>query len=119
MPRVVLPGLLSYSGFHGCLKPSVKILIDRDLGSFQITAQITFVQLPGQVCLRFPHGAVDRPIVVLAFISFVIAAEINPDEPPAVASCNDLANFASHRDFLLGSQREAHFRRTLSTAKQY
>jgi len=52
-------------------------------------------------------------------LSFVIAAEIISDEPPAVASCNDLANFTSHTDFLFGSQREAHFRRTLWTAKQY
>jgi len=43
--------------------------------------------------------------VIFAFVGFVIAAEINPDEPSAVASCDDLANFASHRDFLLGSQR--------------
>ena len=27
----------------------------------------------------------------------MIAAQIDPDEPSAVASCNDLANFASHR----------------------
>src|SRR5260370_40102929 len=47
----------------------------------------------------------DRSIVIFAFVGFVIAAEINPDEPSAVASCDDLANFASHRDFLLGSQR--------------
>ncbi len=43
--------------------------------------------------------------MIFAFVGFVIAAEINPDEPSAVASCDDLANFASHRDFLLGSQR--------------
>jgi hypothetical protein len=60
------------------------------------------------VSLPFPHGTVDRSIVIFAFVGFVIAAEINPDEPSAVASCDDLANFASHRDFLLGSQGGTH-----------
>jgi hypothetical protein len=44
--------------------------------------------------------------MLLEVRGFAIAAGINPDEPPAVASCDDLANFASHRDFLLGSQRD-------------
>jgi len=30
-------------------------------------------------------------------VGFVIVAQIDPDEPSAVASRNDLANFASHR----------------------
>jgi hypothetical protein len=72
--------------------------------SDQIAAKI-----PCQICLRCPHGTVDGSVVVAAFIGFMIAVEINPDEPSAVASCDDLANFASHRDFLLGSAREAHF----------
>lgn len=38
--------------------------------------------------------------------------EINPEKPSAVAPCDDLANLASHRDFLLGSQ-ERHTSRTL------
>jgi hypothetical protein len=54
--------------------------------------------------LGFPHAAVDRSVVVVAFISFVIAAEIDSDEPSAIASRYDLANFASRRNFLLGSQ---------------
>jgi hypothetical protein len=35
--------------------------------------------------------------VVVAFIRFVIAAEIDSDEPSAFASCNDLANFRVDR----------------------
>jgi hypothetical protein len=35
----------------------------------------------------------------------VVAAEIDPDEPSAVASCNDLANFASHRVSSLARNR--------------
>jgi hypothetical protein len=50
-------------------------------------------------------------VVVVRFIGFIIAAEINPDEPSAIASCDDLANFASHRDFLLGSQGGTHMAR--------
>jgi len=29
-------------------------------------------------------------------VSFVIAAEVDPDEASAFAACDDLANFASH-----------------------
>ena len=47
----------------------------------------------------------DRSVVVVALISFVVAAEIDWDESSAIASRDDLANFASHRDFLLGSQK--------------
>jgi len=61
-------------------------------------------QFSCQICLGFPHTAVDSSVVVVAL------PEIDADEPSAVASCNDLANFASHRDFLLGSQET----RTLS-----
>jgi hypothetical protein len=47
----------------------------------------------------------------------VIAAQIDPDEPSAVASCNDLANFASHRvSSMLAT--EAHNWRT-HTASNY
>jgi len=77
--------------------PSVKIFVEGDLFSFQIAAKVAFAQLPCQICLRFPHGTVDGSVVVVAFIGLTITAEINPDEPSAVASCNDLANFASHR----------------------
>jgi hypothetical protein len=38
---------------------------------------------------------VDRSVVVVTLIGFVIAAEMNPDEPSADASRDDLANFAS------------------------
>src|SRR5262249_44098931 len=77
--------------------PSVKVFVQRDLGPFQIAAQVTLYQFSCQIGLGFPHSAVDRSVVIVAFIRFVISAEIDPDEPPAVASCNDLANFASHR----------------------
>ena len=46
--------------------------------------------------LHFPYRAVDRSIVVFAPSGFVIAAEIDPDEPSAVAACDGLTNFASH-----------------------
>jgi hypothetical protein len=74
--------------------------------------QVAFAQLPRQVGLRFPHRAVNRSVVVFALFGFVIAAEINPDESRAVATRDDLANFASHRDFLLGSQERAHWLHT-------
>src|SRR5439155_25020708 len=99
--------------FHSRLKPSIKIFVECDLCAFQVAAQVAFAQSPGQVCLRFPHGTVDGSIVVFAFVSFLIAAKINPYEPSAVASCDDRANFASHRDFLLGSQ-ETHTSRALT-----
>src|SRR5439155_14478430 len=105
---VVLAGLLSHPWLHGCHKPSVKVFVEIDLRAFQVATQITFAQLSCQIRLRFPQWAVDCSIVVFTLAAFVIAAEIDSDEPPAVASCNDLANFASHRDFLLGPQREAH-----------
>ena len=72
---VVLARLLSYSG----LEPSVKILVERDLCSLQITTQVAFAQLPRKLGLRFPHGAVDRSIVVFAFAGLVITAEMNPN----------------------------------------
>src|SRR6266566_9425848 len=105
---VVLASLLSYSWLHSCLKPAIEVLVERDLCSFQVTAQVAFAQLLREVGLRFPHGAVDRSVVVVAFIGFAIAAEINPDEPSAVASCDDLANFASHRVSSLARNRGTH-----------
>jgi len=54
---------------------------------------------------------VDRSIVVFAFFGLVIAAEIDPDKPSPVAACDDLANFASHRDFLL-ARKKRHTSRT-------
>jgi hypothetical protein len=51
---------------------------------------------------------VDGSVVIVAFPGLTIAAEINPDEPFAFSSSDDLANFVSHRNFLLGSPREAH-----------
>jgi hypothetical protein len=89
-----------------------------DLGSFQVTFQVPFAHPFRQVCLRFPKGTVDGSIVVLAFLSFVVAAQLNPDEPSEVAACDDLANFASHRDFLLGSpKRSAHYLHTQCMVK--
>ncbi len=67
------------------------VLIECDFCSFQITTQVAFAQHPGKVGLRFPHRTVDRSVVVVAFLGFVITAEINPDEPSAVATCDDLA----------------------------
>jgi hypothetical protein len=58
-----------------------------------------------QIRLGFPHAVVDRSVVIVAFVNFVVAAEIDSGEPSAIALRDDLANFASHRDFLLGSQR--------------
>jgi hypothetical protein len=55
--------------------------------------------------LGFPHIAVDRSVVVVALLGLVIAAQIDPDEPSAVASCNNLANFASHRVSSLARKR--------------
>jgi hypothetical protein len=58
-------------------------------------------------------GTGDRSVVVVAFIGFAIAAEIDPDKPSAVASCDDLANFASHRVSSLTRNRGtqlAHYR---------
>jgi len=43
--------------------------------------------------------------VVIAFLGFVVATEIDPDEPSAVASCDDLSNFASHRVSSLARNR--------------
>lgn len=76
--------------------------------SAALAAQVTLSQFSCEICLGFPHTAVDRSVVVVALLGFVIAAQIDPDEPPAVASCNDLANFASHKDFPPGSQKDTH-----------
>ena len=46
----------------------------------------------------------------------VITAEINPNEPSAVATCNDLANFASHRVSSL-ARKERHTSRTRARVK--
>jgi hypothetical protein len=92
---IVLVGLLSYSGFHGRLTPSIKMLVEGDLCSFQITPQVTFAQPLSQVGLRFPHGPVDGSIVVSALVRFTITTEINPNEPSVVAPCDDLTNFVS------------------------
>src|SRR5215469_12888183 len=86
---IILESFWAYPRSYGCLKPSVKVFVQRDLGPFQIAAQVTLSQFPCQVCLGFPHTAVDRSVVVVAFVRFLIAAEIDPDKPSVVASCDD------------------------------
>jgi hypothetical protein len=56
--------------------------------------------------MRKRSSASHRSIVVSALLGFVVAAEIDPDEPSAVASCDDLANCASHSDFLRARKRD-------------
>jgi hypothetical protein len=43
--------------------------------------------------LKTSPSASGHKLLALAFACIAIAAEINPDEPFAVASCDDLANF--------------------------
>jgi hypothetical protein len=43
--------------------------------------------------------------VVIAFLSFVVETEIDQDESSAIASCEDLSNFASHRVSSLAPNR--------------
>jgi hypothetical protein len=59
--------------------------------------------------VRFAHGTLDCSIVVFAFVGFLIGSQINPNEPSAVASCDDLANFASHRVSSLARKRDTLF----------
>ena len=59
---------------------------------------------------RNEYRTVDRSVVVLAFISLVIVPEINSDELPAVASCDDLANIARHRVSSLAKHRGTHLK---------
>jgi hypothetical protein len=87
------------------LRPWAKVFVQRDLGPYQIAAQVTRSQFSCQVRLGFPHAAMDRSVVVVAFISFVIAAEIDSDEPSAIVSRDDLANSARQWDFLLPGNR--------------
>ena len=54
--------------------------------------------------LKTSPSASGHKLLALAFACIAIAAEINPDEPFAVASCDDLANFCEPSSFLLGSQ---------------
>src|SRR5579885_510461 len=42
-------------------------------------------------------GRADGLVVVIAFLRFVVPAEMDSDEPSAVASREELANLASHR----------------------
>src|SRR5437763_14117547 len=51
-----------------------------------------------------------RIVRLFACLGFVVAAELDPDEPPTVASCDDLANVAGHRNFVLwpGKERTLH-----------
>ncbi len=48
-------------------------------------------------------------IVIFTFVGFVIATEINPDEPSVVAPCDDLSNFASRRVSL--ARKSTHLKR--------
>jgi hypothetical protein len=50
--------------------------------------------------------------MVSALCGFVIAADIDPNEPSPVTTCDDLANFASHREFPPGSQKDTHIPHT-------
>jgi hypothetical protein len=71
-------------------------------------AKVSLAQVLRQKCLRFLHGTVDSVVLALAFLGFVIAAEIDPDAPSAVAVCDDLVNFASHRDSSWLARRKTH-----------
>jgi hypothetical protein len=102
---IVLERFRAYSRSYGCLKPSIKVFVQRYLGPFQIAAQVTLSQFSCQICLGFPHTAVNRSIAIVALLGFVIAALIDPNDPSAVASCNELANFASHSVSSLARKR--------------
>jgi hypothetical protein len=61
-------------------------------------------RVPSSVRAIFRSGRLAGPawepegsIVIFTFLGFVIATDINPDEPSAVAPCDDLSNFASRR----------------------
>jgi hypothetical protein len=90
---------------HAVARKSIASTVQCDLGPFQIASRVTLSQFSCQIRLGIPHIAVDCSVVVVAFVRFVIAAEIDSDEPSAINSRDDLANFASHRDFLHGSQQ--------------
>ena len=61
------------------------LVVECDLGPLQIASQVTLSQFLRQIGLTVAHGTADRSVVVVAFLGFVIAAEIDPDEPSAVA----------------------------------
>src|ERR1700739_602163 len=102
---IILESFRAYSRSYGCLKPSIEVFVQRYLGPFQISTQVTLSQFSRQICLCFPHTAVNRSVVIVALLGFRIAAQVDPDEPSAVASCNDLADFASHRVSSLARNR--------------
>jgi hypothetical protein len=56
---IILEGLRAYSRSYGRLKPSIKVFVQRDLGPFQIAAQLTLPQFSCQVRLGFPHAPAD------------------------------------------------------------
>jgi hypothetical protein len=58
--------------------------------------------------LALPAWDLDRSLVTVAFLGFVIAAEIDPDEPSPLAASDDLANFASHRVSSWLAKRDTH-----------
>jgi hypothetical protein len=70
---IILEGFRSYSRSYGCLKPSIKVFVQRYLGPFQIAAQGTLSQFSCQICLGFPHTAVDSSVVVVALLGFTIS----------------------------------------------
>ena len=77
-------------------------------------AKVSLAQVLRQKCLRFPHGAVDSLVLALAFLGFVIAAEIKLDSPSAVAACDDLPDFGSHRDSPWLAKRDTQLAHTRS-----
>lgn len=86
MSQFLITSPISPASTRAAVSSPVQVLVQCDLGAFSIAAKVSFAQLSCQICLRFSHGTVDRSVVVIAFISFAIAAEIDPDEPSAAAS---------------------------------
>jgi hypothetical protein len=48
---VIVEGFRAHSRSFGCFKPSVKVLVQRDLGPFHIAAQVTLSQFSCEIGL--------------------------------------------------------------------
>ena len=76
-----------------------EILVECDPRSYQ--AYVAFVKLLCQISLR---SRIEPRMVRL--LGFVVATEIDPDEPFAISSRDDLSNFASRKVSSLARNRE-------------
>jgi len=106
--RVVFMGFLADTSLHRP-EPLIEILVQANLSSVGLPIRPPFVHLFIEVRLRLTQGAVNCPVVIIAFVRLGIATQGDANHPGAFANCDDLPEFSSHGLHFFLSPRSPRF----------